>query len=194
MVNRGDAVNSDEWRTLPIEQQMAWRIPISLMFNITHLRETHSVVTVSDYLRLHNIPDSVETGPGHWDTEAYHHIPSTGNHEPSLRIIPNDWYDPGEIVRVDRIPADMRERGGWSPEGGDNSHGRVGTWNTAVDTPLYHALMNALPSSGWPVLSWKDVRRIVQDDEHITSESTDEEIRHVLTENGFEAVYSYEGA
>lgn len=194
MVNRGDAVNSDEWRTLPIEQQMAWRIPVSLMFNLTHLRETHSVVTVSEYLRLHNIPDSVETGPGYWDTETYHHKSSTGEREPSLRVIQNDWYDPQDSVRVDRIPDDMRERGGWSPEGGDSSRAQAGTWNTAVHTPLYHALMDALPSSGWPVLSWKDVRRIVQDDERITSESTDAEIRDVLAENGFEAVYTYEGA
>ncbi|KAL4073627.1 hypothetical protein J3A83DRAFT_4091128 [Scleroderma citrinum] len=194
MVNRNDAVNSDEWRTLPIEQQMAWRIPISLMFNLSHIRETHSVVTVSEYLRLHNISDSVETGPGYWDVGSYHHISSSGEREPSLRVITNDWYDPGDIVRVDRIPDDMRGRGGWTPEGGDRSHARVGTWNTAVDTPLYHALMGALPSSGWPVLSWRDVRRIVQDDEHITSQSADEEIREVLEENGFEAVYTYDGA
>ena len=29
MVNRGDAVGSDQWRDLPIEKQMAFRLPIS---------------------------------------------------------------------------------------------------------------------------------------------------------------------
>lgn len=194
MVNRGDAVGSDEWRLLPYEKQMAWRIPISLMFNLTHIRETHPVVTVSEFLRLHNISADVETGRGDWDTEAYHHISSTGERKPSLRIIENDWYDPGEIVRVDRIPDDMRERGGWTPEGGDSSRAQIGTWNTTSDTSLYHALMDHVPSQSWPVLSWKDVRMIVEDGERITSQSSDEEVQDVLKENGFEALYTYDGA
>lgn len=194
MVNRGDAVGSDEWRLLPYEKQMAWRIPISLMFNLTHIRETHSVVTVSEFLRLHNISADVETGRGDWDTEAYHHISSTGERKPSLRVIENDWYDPGEIVRVDRIPDDMRERGGWTPEGGDSSRAHIGTWNTTSDTSLYHALMDHVPSQSWPVLSWKDVRMIVEDGERITSQSSDEEVQDVLKENGFEALYTYDGA
>ncbi|KAI6158093.1 hypothetical protein BKA82DRAFT_996464 [Pisolithus tinctorius] len=194
MVNRGDAVGSDEWRLLPYEKQMAWRIPISLMFNLTHIRETHSVVTVSEFLRLHNISADVETGRGDWDTEAYHHISSTGERKPSLRVIENDWYDPGEIVRVDRIPDDMRERGGWTPEGGDSSRAQIGTWNTTSDTSLYHALMDHVPSQSWPVLSWKDVRMIVEDGERITSQSSDEEVQDVLKENGFEALYTYDGA
>lgn len=194
MVNRGDAVGSDEWRLLPYEKQMAWRIPISLMFNLTHIRETHPVVTVSEFLRLHNISADVETGRGDWDTEAYHHISSTGERKPSLRIIENDWYDPGEIVRVDRIPDDMRERGGWTPEGGDSSRAQIGSWNTTSDTSLYHALMDHVPSQSWPVLSWKDVRMIVEDGERITSQSSDEEVQDVLKENGFEALYTYDGA
>lgn len=35
MVNRNDAVGSDEWRELPIEQQMAWRIPIEVRISTT---------------------------------------------------------------------------------------------------------------------------------------------------------------
>lgn len=194
MVNRGDAVGSDEWRVLPIEQQMAWKIPISLMFNLTHIRETHSVITVSEFLRLHNISSDVETGPGNWDTDAYHHISSTGRHEPSLHVIENDWYDPGDIVRVDRIPDDMRERGGWTPEGGDRSRAQTGTWSTTTDTSVYHALMDLVPSKRWPVLSRNDVRMVVEDGERITSQSSDEEIAAVLRENGFEPLYTYDGA
>src|SRR5882762_4686690 len=36
MVNKGDAVGWDEWRDMPIEKQMGFRIPISVMVNITH--------------------------------------------------------------------------------------------------------------------------------------------------------------
>ncbi|KAI0308457.1 hypothetical protein OF83DRAFT_1180803, partial [Amylostereum chailletii] len=41
MVNKGDAIGWEEWRTLPIEQQMGWRLPMSLMLNLTHIREKH---------------------------------------------------------------------------------------------------------------------------------------------------------
>jgi len=70
MVNRGDAVGSDDWRELPIEQQMAFRIPISTMINLPHLRAHQPVITVSEYLRLHGLdrrPSRVED-PG---TENY---------------------------------------------------------------------------------------------------------------------------
>ena len=58
MVNRGDAVGSDDWRVLPIEKQMAFRIPISIMIDLPHLRAHHPVVTVS------GIPPPTRAGPG----------------------------------------------------------------------------------------------------------------------------------
>lgn len=193
MVNRGDATHSDEWRDLPIEQQMAWRVPISVMFNLTSLRQSHSVITTSDYLRLHNISVDVESTDGHWDVDTYH-VQDTGDMQPSLHAIENGWYDSGTFVRVDFIPEDMRLRGGWSSEGGDASRDQIGSWtNTGTDSEIYRALTEALPQDR-PIVNWDNVRRIVEDGERITSTSSVEEIGNVLRENGFEVVYTYEGA
>jgi hypothetical protein len=52
MVNKGDAIGWGEWRDLPIEQQMGFRIPIAVMLDIPHLRKTHNVITIAEYLRL----------------------------------------------------------------------------------------------------------------------------------------------
>lgn len=194
MVNRGDAVHSDEWRELPIEQQMAWRIPISLMFNMSHLHQTHSVITTSEYLRLHNISVDVESTDGHWDVDAYHVRDPTGALSPNLHAIENDWYDSGYMVRVDRISQDMRTRGGWMETGGDHSRDQMGSWSKPKpNSDIYQALTEVTPE-GRPVVSWDDVRRVVEDGHHITSASSVEEIGDVLRENGYEVVYTYDGA
>ncbi|KAF9239248.1 hypothetical protein BU15DRAFT_46824 [Melanogaster broomeanus] len=193
MVNRGDATYSDEWRNLPIEQQMAWRISISLMFNLTHLQQSHAVITTSDYLRLHNISADLESSDGHWDTETYHVNNALGSQEPSLHAIENWWYDPDDFVRVDLIPEDMRLRGGWRTQGGDASRGQMGSWNDTTDSEIYHSLMDALPE-GRPVLDWGSVRRVVEDGNRITPLSSVGAIGDVLRENGFEVVYTYTGA
>lgn len=192
MVNRGDATGTDEWRQLPIEKQMAWRIPVSLMFNLTHLRETHAVITVSDYLRLHNISADVETTNGHWDTDLYHrsaNIFSDSRVEPSLYVIKNEWYDAG-IVRVDQLPQTMRERGGWNI-----THGQVGSWATTEETPLSKALHDAM-ASGASVLDWDTVLVVVGDDNDSveTESSSAGGIASTLEENGWEVLYTYGGA
>ena len=194
MVNRGDATHSDEWRDLPIEQQMAWKIPISTMFNLTHLQQSHAVITTEDYLRLHSLSIDFESTDGHWDVDTYHVRNMMGDMSPSLHAIENGWYDPDEFVRVDYIPQDMRLRGGWSPEGGDPSRDRAGSWTSPpTDTEIHRALMEALPD-GRPILDWGTVQRIVTDGRRITSDSSVEEIGDVLRENGFEVIYTYNGA
>ncbi|KAF8126161.1 hypothetical protein EV363DRAFT_1174586 [Boletus edulis] len=195
MVNRGDATHSDEWRNLPIEQQMAWRVPISIMFNLTHLRQSHAVITTADYLRLHNISTDVESTDGHWDVDTYHVRDTTGDTFPSLHAMENWWYDPNEFVRVDYIPQDMRLRGAWSSEGGDRSLDQVGSWtNRTTGSEIYDALTDTLSPDGKPIINWDTVRRIVTDGERITSTSSVEEIGDVLRENGFEVLYTYDGA
>ncbi|KAG2140587.1 hypothetical protein DEU56DRAFT_797543 [Suillus clintonianus] len=192
MVNRGDATGSDEWRQLPIEQQMAWKTPVSLMFNLTHLRETHAVITVSEYLRLHNISADVETTDGHWDTDLYHRgvdIFSDSGVEPSLYAIENGWYD-ADVVRVDQLPHTMRERGGWNV-----THGQVGSWtNITEETPLSLALHDVM-ASGASVLDWDTVLSVVGDDtDPIEIESrSDGGIASTLEGNGWEVLYTYGG-
>ena len=63
MVNRGDAVGSDEWRELPIEKQMAFRLPISIVVDLPHLRARYPVMTVSKYLHLHGMDPETEVEP-----------------------------------------------------------------------------------------------------------------------------------
>jgi hypothetical protein len=53
MVNKGDAIGWEEWRKLPYEQQMGFRIPITLMFDLPRLRARYPIITASEYLRLH---------------------------------------------------------------------------------------------------------------------------------------------
>ena len=53
MVNTGDAINSEEWRGLPIEEQIGLHIPISIVVNMTNFRNRQPVITASEYLHLH---------------------------------------------------------------------------------------------------------------------------------------------
>ncbi|KZV87092.1 hypothetical protein EXIGLDRAFT_724109 [Exidia glandulosa HHB12029] len=98
MVNRGDAIGWNDWRDLPIEQQMGFRIPMDVMLNITLMRQKYNVLTFLDYLDLHSLPRNIEWGSGAWDRNGYHAggIP--------LFVIPNEKYDPSDIVRVDTYP------------------------------------------------------------------------------------------
>ncbi|KAH7921547.1 hypothetical protein BV22DRAFT_1019122 [Leucogyrophana mollusca] len=196
MVNRGDATGSDEWRNLPMEEQMAWRIPIALMFNMTHLRKTHSVITVSDFLRLHNISSDAETSDGHFDTEAYlngTNIFEAEERKPSMHAIENVWYDPGGVVRVDSLPDDMRLRGGWSAEGGDADQDMPGIWNNTEKSPLYLQLEDA-QRGGNIIVDWATIRRVTKNEGYTLDNSTDEEVEEVIGDNGWAVLYTYDGA
>lgn len=47
MVNRGDAIGWGEWRNLPIEKQMGWRIPIE----VCHLSYPNELELTSGFCR-----------------------------------------------------------------------------------------------------------------------------------------------
>ncbi|KAH7911162.1 hypothetical protein BJ138DRAFT_954313 [Hygrophoropsis aurantiaca] len=196
MVNRGDATHSDEWRGLPIEKQMAWRIPISLMFNMTHIRRTHSVITVSDFLRLHNISDAAETSDGHFDTNAYLsgvNIFSDQEKRPSLHAIENTWYDPGGVVRVDSLSEDMKRRGGWVPFGGDTNRDMPGVWGDIQQSSLYTKLAAKLSGSNM-IDDWGTVRSVVKEEGYASDDTPDEEIETLIRDNGWAVLYTYDGA
>ena len=168
MVNRGDAIGWGEWRNLPIEKQMGWRVPVERMIDLPHLRKTHSVMLVSEYLRLHNIDVKTEWSNGAWHRTDYHQtVPPT-----SLSVIPNNEFDPAMVVRVDnlkhlphvaRTPADSKVH--------DKLIMALGT-NTALD---YSAARSALMGG---------MLRI----------DTDEQLEKVLAENGWATLYTYAGA
>lgn len=190
MVNHGDAVHSDEWRHLPIDEQMSWRIPISLMLNMTLLRNTQSVVTVAEYLRLHGIDENREASDGRWDRVGYH----SGNGSaggPTLHVIENGKYDPREVNRVDTIPDDMKQRGGWIPPSSSSSG--YASWGQTRKTVVYATLEGALPDRP-KVLPWDRAREVLTTGGFINGNSRDEEVERVLKENGWEVLFTYDGA
>lgn len=106
MVNRGQAVHSTEWDGLPLNKQIAYRIPMQLMLDLPHLRKTHSVVLTSEYLKLNNLSPDLETTNGEFHRQVYlgNKKDKDGNDmRMTLRVVKNDEYDPDRVVRVDHL-------------------------------------------------------------------------------------------
>ncbi|KAF8558511.1 hypothetical protein OG21DRAFT_1404996 [Imleria badia] len=195
MVNRGDAINSDEWRQLPEEQQMGWKVPMSVMLNLTHLRSSQSFVTVAEYLRLHGLPPDLELSNGEWDTQKFHQNPSVYDARgkpPSLHIIENGWYDPQGLNRVDRLPEEMKSRGHWDSLLGDPARDQHSGWPSPSKTDAYLALEQAL-SGRQHVLDFDRARTILQNS-GIRGVISDEGLTQVLNDNGWEVLYTFDGA
>lgn len=200
MFNKNNVFGWNEWQDLPIDQQMTWRIPITTMFNLTHLRRTHPVILISDYLRLHNLPADTEGSNGAWLQFEYHThanvFESNPQRRPSLQVIENKWYEDG-INRVDVLPLEMRIRGNWSDNGGDPSRGENGSWGHNITTTISSSLHVALPKDK-SVLSWEAARKVL---EAVASKggeindvpSTDEGLEKLLQVNGWEVLYTYMG-
>lgn len=195
MVNRGDAVNSDEWRQLPEEQQMAWRVPISALLNLTDLRRAQPVITVAEYLRLHNLPEDLELSDGRWDTQKYHRNSSVFDPQgdpPSLHTIENWWYDPLGLNRVDRLSEEMKSRGNWYSLLGNPQRDESGGWPSPVKTDVYVALEEFLSGRQY-ALEFERARQILQSHgiDHVNS---DEDLVQFLNDQGWEVLYTFEGA
>lgn len=77
------------------------------MIDIKHLRKTHSVLLVREYLAMHGLNESTESLTGRWEPESYH-IGATKLRAKkgrlSLFTVPNEDYDPPEFVLVDSLP------------------------------------------------------------------------------------------
>ncbi|KAH0830351.1 hypothetical protein J3R83DRAFT_1745 [Lanmaoa asiatica] len=195
MINRGDAINSEEWRQLPEEQQMGWRVPISTMLNLTHLRRFQPVITVAEYLRLHDLSEDLELSNGQWDTKIYHQNPSvydTQGNSPSLHTIENGWYDPQDLNRVDLLPEVIKSRGQWDPLLGNPAKDEHGGWPSPSKTNAYLALEQAL-SGRQHVLDFDRARHILQDN-GIRGVTSDDDLIQVLNDNDWEVLYTFDGA
>lgn len=105
MVNRTRAIGWLDWKDLPSDEQMGWRIPLEIMIDIPHLRKTHPVILVSEYLRLQNLPINYEWANGAWQKSVYH----SGTSSPTLHAIQQNQYDDG-IVRVDSYNLQGKEQ------------------------------------------------------------------------------------
>ncbi|KIY68498.1 hypothetical protein CYLTODRAFT_421532 [Cylindrobasidium torrendii FP15055 ss-10] len=110
LVNRVDAVHNDEWKDLG-DEKLGYRIPIDIMLNITHLRTRHPVITVAEFLELHNQSTDLEHTDGYWGRYDYNSRPNrfTGK-TPSYTVLEPDDYQRERKVRVDRIPQDWLDQ------------------------------------------------------------------------------------
>jgi hypothetical protein len=193
MVNRGDALGSDEWRELPIEKQMAFRIPISIMIDLPHLRAHHPVITVSEYLRLHELDPEAQSSRGSWERESYHARPnvfeSNKTKTPSLFVIKNQWYDPSGSTRVDYIPQAMKERGNWERYSPSQSQETGGYWPFVVPTDVSRRLAN--DNSG--VLDLDAAKRVLSSFELEPEVDLDDDkvVEDILNVNGWEVLHTF---
>jgi hypothetical protein len=165
MVNKGDAIGSDQWRELPIEQQMGFRIPISVIVNMTHLRNRQPVITASEYLRLHGQDPESESSSGFWPRHLYHTHPNVfetnKTKTPSLFIIENHWYNPGGTTRVNYIPEAMKRRGKLERHPGPHNYdGSTEHWPPLEPTELSSGLADALLSQNFP-MAWNTAKNVL---------------------------------
>ena len=196
MVNRGDAVGQETWRTLPIEKQMAFRFPISIMIDLPHLRARHPVITVSEYLRLHGLDPEAESSRGSWQRESYHTHPhvfeSNKTKTPSLFVIENRWYEPSGSNRVNYIPQAMKERGSWERYSPSQSQEPGGHWPFVEPTEVSQRLTNALGDAP-PVLDWDTAKSILGTSELESEIDPDDDkvMEDVLNANGWEILHTF---
>jgi hypothetical protein len=190
MVNRGDALGSDEWRELPVEKQMAFRIPISIMIDLPRLRAHHPVITVSEYLRLHGLGPEAESSRGSWERESYHIHPnvfeSNKTKTPSLFVIENQWYEPSGSTRVDYIPQTMKERGNWERYSPSQSQESGGYWPFVEPTDVSRRL-------GSGVLDWDAAKRVLLSSELEPEVDLDDDnvVEDILNANGWEVLHTF---
>ncbi|KAH8991482.1 hypothetical protein EDB86DRAFT_3046284 [Lactarius hatsudake] len=197
MVNKGDAIGSEEWRELPIEKQMGFRIPISVIVNMTHLRSRQPVITASEYLRLHGQDPESESSSGFWPRESYHTHPNVFETDktktPSLFIIENHWYQPRDTVRVNYIPEQMKKRGGLERHPGpDNYDASAEHWPPVEPTELSIKLAETAVDRGFP-LDWDTVKDVLKSSDLIGDVNLDydDDVEEFLNAHGWEVLYTF---
>jgi hypothetical protein len=203
MVNKGDAIGWEEWRKLPYEQQMGFRIPITLMFDLPRLRARHPIITASEYLRLHGLDPESESSSGFWLRDYYISSPSIfeSNLEsnqtklPSQYIIQNHWYDPTGTNRVDYIPEAMKSRGKWERynESEIDENGNAGYWPPEDPTDISALLTSAL-FEGRAVLEWGAVKSVLREYTVGLEEGLNDDrvVERVLNDNGWEVLHTFD--
>lgn len=134
------------------------------MINIPHIRRTRPIMTVADYLLLHDIPASAEDVRGQWQRNGYH---TTGA---VLHVIPNRDYDT-DLSRVDRMPVGAR---------------LLSEEEKMVD-PIAKAVRKAL--EGKTVAEWDDVKSAVHN-----GEDSDEELEKKLNAAGAYVLHTWQGS
>ena len=196
MVNKGDAIGWDEWRDLPYEQQMGFRIPITLMFDLPRLRGRYPIVTASEYLRLHGQDPESESSSGFWLREWYISNPNVfepnQTKTPSQYIIENRWYDPEGTNRVDYIPQAMKSRGKWERYPGPENGESAGYWPSEEPTDISNLLTSAIPE-GRAFLDWDAAKGVLREEFGMeVNLNVDDDVEGILNANGWEVLHTFE--
>ncbi|KAH9051188.1 hypothetical protein EDB83DRAFT_2226273, partial [Lactarius deliciosus] len=195
MVNMDGATGLDQWRVLPADQQLGFRIPISVIVNMTHLRNRQPVITASEYLRLHGQDPESESSSGHWPRQSYHTHPNVfetnKTRTPSLFVIENDWYEPGGSIRVDYIPEAMKklER----HPGPGNYDGSTKYWPPLAPTELSSDLAETLRWQN-SAIAWYIAKHIVKSSDQGKGVNPDDdgEMEDLLNAHGFEVLHTFQ--
>ncbi|KAG8903164.1 hypothetical protein FRB99_003665 [Tulasnella sp. 403] len=168
MVNRGDAVGSDEWRHLPLVKQTAWRVPMEVMIDLPRLRKTHNVLLVREYMKLNGLDTKNEWTNGHFDRTGYLGV----EHKKTIHVIPNDSYEPVPLVLVDhREPLQHQNISG------------------VESGPVHDKLFSSLSGDDDLVAEWKDAKKAVA--EHMRDPESDEEFETILKQHGWATLYTF---
>jgi hypothetical protein len=174
MVNRNDAIGTNEWQNIPIEKQMAWRIPIEVMIDIPHLRQKHNVITLSEYFILQGLDIRRETSNGHWDRDYYHN----GIDHPTLFVLENHAYDPKEIARVDS----------WDPTAYQIRN--ITSVSKEMAVKCDEQLIARSAQKDKAVLSWQDASQAIN---HAIGQANETQVELALEAAGWVVLQTFEG-
>lgn len=148
------------------------------MIDLVAIRRVHPVITVSDYLEIHGLDPTLETGNGAWNREAYHNV-TNDSFRPTLFEIPNEDFDPERSTRVDRLlPNQEQQQHFNAPKSGTTEatflHD-LGAKYDKWDTADLSDVVAGLEAAGLP--TWK----------------TDAQMVGVLARYGLSPVYTFHG-
>jgi len=178
---------------------MAFRLPISVMMNMTHFRNRHAVITVSEYLRLHGKDPESESSNGHWSRLFYHDhanvFETNQTKTPSLFVIQNHWFDPAGINRVDYIPEAMKRRGNLEHNPGPEHYidGSVEYWPPLEPTGLSDKLTAALPNDHRR-MDWTTAKRVLVNSIDLVGDvniDDDQVVEELLNSHGWEVLHTF---
>ena len=177
---------------------MGFRIPISLIVNMTHLRERQPVITASEYLRLHGQDPENESSNGIWSRESYHTHPNVFETNktkmPSLFVIENHWYKPEGTTRVDCIPESMKRRGNLERHPGPHNYdGNTEYWPPVDPTDLSGRLNDAQNSLNSP-MDWDAAKRVLVNSPDLIGDAKlddDQVVHELLNTHGWEVLHTF---
>ncbi|KZO96223.1 hypothetical protein CALVIDRAFT_545606 [Calocera viscosa TUFC12733] len=148
-----------------------WRIPIEFMLDLPHLRTAQPVVLVSEYLTLHGLDPASEWNSGMWGRWAY-------QKDNTFYMLPNQQYDPQDILRVDRLLPEAQQY--------------IDTW-TERGQLAQARLQLKKGTNQLGIMEWEDVKNDLRGIGEINVDD-DEGLEQVLREAGLSVLYTFQGS